>query len=383
MNNIFDLLKETEISEEQAGFNTEAKSYIEDVVYKRRGKVMEIIDSPSVTTFRVGFTGNEDKWPQIYASGKPASIAIGQLVTHFDIRDAQPIIKHSGNRLNIDIPKNTGCKTVFTAKEGFLGIEDKKKEMEFPFYAGRTNEGEHIYFDINNSETRALLISGQNGSGKTVFGRMLLLNSLMCYTTNEFQSIIFDYKGTEFSHFKNVPGVVEYYDEKSEYFNYVEKISAEINRRNSLLKESGVEKIDNYNKEVSDDNKIPHLLVFMDEYQSIIELPTIGKKINKELENIARTGRSVGVHLIVMTQRPTAATLGSILRGELNGRVCFKVDNSSAANMALGIHGSGAEYLLGNGDGMFKTSGDTAKRFQSPYIELNEVRNICNYLKNR
>jgi S-DNA-T family DNA segregation ATPase FtsK/SpoIIIE len=70
------------------------------------------------------------------------------------------------------------------------------------------------------------------------------------------------------------------------------------------------------------------------------------------LVRLAQKSRSAGIHLILATQRPDAATITGLLRSNIPGRVALKVQKGSESSIILDTRG--AEDLLGRGDMLVK-----------------------------
>ncbi len=67
--------------------------------------------------------------------------------------------------------------------------------------------------------------------------------------------------------------------------------------------------------------------------------------------DIAAVGREFGIHIMLVTQNPTAEMMGSTaIKRNMTTRLVGKVDSASAATVAAGIGGTGAELLTGPGD---------------------------------
>lgn len=101
-------------------------------------------------------------------------------------------------------------------------------------------------------------------------------------------------------------------------------------------------------------------VLIVDEVQAIE-----GRSVLKALNNILAMGRSSGMHCILATQHPSAAVLGNEMRVNCPTRLVFRVASQSDSRVALGD--SGAERLLGLGDGLLRYLGQVT-RIQVPSI---------------
>lgn len=80
--------------------------------------------------------------------------------------------------------------------------------------------------------------------------------------------------------------------------------------------------------------KLHPIFVFTDEIAEITDTTGMDKPHKEEaaaivgnLSTIARQGRALGIHLIVMTQRPDAVVVPGQIKNNLDGRICGKADN--------------------------------------------------------
>lgn len=96
------------------------------------------------------------------------------------------------------------------------------------------------------------------------------------------------------------------------------------------------------------------------------EVQMIASKGAKEMLNrVLAAGRSMGMNCILATQQPSAQVLGNEMRANCPTRLVFRVASQSDSRVALGD--SGAERLLGLGDGLLRYLGQVT-RIQVPSI---------------
>ena len=82
------------------------------------------------------------------------------------------------------------------------------------------------------------------------------------------------------------------------------------------------------------ESKLHPIFIFTDEIAEITDTTGMDKPHKEEaaaivgnLSTIARQGRALGIHLIVMTQRPDAVVVPGQIKNNLDGRICGKADN--------------------------------------------------------
>ena len=89
------------------------------------------------------------------------------------------------------------------------------------------------------------------------------------------------------------------------------------------------------------------------------------------LSQIARQGRSVGVHLIVATQRPDAKSLDPQVKANLTGVLCFQMLNDASSITVLGV-GRATELPAIPGRAIWKCGAEMVE-VQTPFLGTDEV----------
>ncbi len=141
------------------------------------------------------------------------------------------------------------------------------------------------------------LVAGMTGSGKSEFIVTFILSLALNYSPDEVAFILIDYKGGGL--------------DGAEVKRYLVSIQSELRRRQAIFNEarriSGEGTIDIYkyqkmyrSGQVSE--AVPHLFIISDEFA---ELKAQQPEFMEQLISAARIGRSLGVHLILATQKPS------------------------------------------------------------------------------
>ena len=174
---------------------------------------------------------------------------------------------------------------------------------------------EIIGFDLHESKQGPHgLIGGSTGSGKSELIVSLLLSLCIRYSPEYLNIVLIDYKGggiKESLSYNNVaiPHIVASISnlEDNALERFIIALANECKRRQNLFKElsktsnTSIMNIDDY----IDNNpliKMSHLVIVVDEFA---ELKKNNLEQIKELISISRIGRSLGIHLILATQKPT------------------------------------------------------------------------------
>ncbi|EFX56205.1 type VII secretion protein EssC [Streptococcus sp. C300] len=149
--------------------------------------------------------------------------------------------------------------------------------------------------------------------------------------------LLIDYKGGGMANlFKNLPhllGTITNLD-GAQSMRALASINAEIHRRERLFGEFEVNHINQYQKKFKNGEAtepLPHLFLISDEFA---ELKVNQPDFIKELVSIARVGRSLGVHLILATQKPSGVVDDQIWSNS-RFKIALKVADRSDSNEML------------------------------------------------
>lgn len=175
------------------------------------------------------------------------------------------------------------------------------------------------------------LVAGTTGSGKSEIIQSYILSLAVNFHPYEVGFLLIDYKGGGMAGlFKNLPhllGTITNLD-GSESMRAMASIKSELARRQRIFSENNVNHINSYNKlfklgEVSE--PIPHLFLISDEFA---ELKKEQPDFMKELVSAARIGRSLGIHLILATQKPSGVVDDQIWTNS-RFKLALKVQNEA------------------------------------------------------
>lgn len=203
------------------------------------------------------------------------------------------------------------------------------------------------------------LVAGTTGSGKSEVLQTYILSMSTLYHPYEVAFVIIDFKGGGMvNQFRNLPhllGAITNIDGK-EIDRSLKSIKAELQKRQRLFAEADVNHIDKYIKKYKAGEveiPLPHLILIVDEFA---ELKAEQPEFMKELISAARIGRSLGVHLILATQKPSGQVNEQIWSNS-RFKLCLKVQSKEDSNevlkspLAAEIKEPGRAYLqVGNNE---------------------------------
>ncbi len=225
---------------------------------------------------------------------------------------------------------------------------------------GRRSGNHTLYLDVHEKYHGPHgLIAGTTGSGKSEILQTYLLSLAIHFSPEDVAFFIIDYKGGGMGNlFGELPHTVGIVSNLSgnQIRRALISIKSENRKRQQQFLDYGMNHIDQYTVAYKN-NKLPtpmpHLFIIVDEFA---ELKREEPEFMKELVSVAQVGRSLGVHLILATQKP-AGVVDDNIRSNARFRLCLRVqDRQDSMDMlnkpdAAGLTGVGRCYLqVGNNE---------------------------------
>ncbi|QXG77123.1 FHA domain-containing protein [Modestobacter sp. L9-4] len=175
------------------------------------------------------------------------------------------------------------------------------------------------------------LVAGTTGSGKSELLQTLVASLALHHPPDRCSFLLVDYKGGaafgEAAALPHTVGVLTDLDPQSTA-RALRSLSAELTRRERLLAEHGARDLDQVPAEVP----AGRLVIVVDEFATLAEeLPGFVTG----LVGIAQRGRSLGVHLVLATQRP-AGVVSPEIRANCSLRICLRTTDEGDARDVLG-----------------------------------------------
>ena len=231
-----------------------------------------------------------------------------------------------------------------------------------PFVVDLCRDGPHV------------LIGGTTGAGKSEFLRTMVTSLAISVPPEELTFVLVDFKGgAAFAACAALPHVVGLVTDLDDHLvsRALASLRAELRRRERLLATVGAGDLEGYHRlRVDDSEPLPRLVVVVDELRALVEeLPDFVTG----LVRLAALGRSLGVHLVLATQRPSGALTAEV-QANVSLRIAFRVrdradsadvlDDGAAAAIAPSTPG---RALARGADGVLVT-------FQAATVEAPRVR---------
>lgn len=170
------------------------------------------------------------------------------------------------------------------------------------------------------------LVAGTSGSGKSELLQTLVASMAAVNTPDALTFVLVDYKGgsafAACAHLPHCVGLVTDLDGRL-VSRALDSLTAELRRRERLFADAAAKDIEDYWARTG--ARLPRLVIVVDEFASLVEeLPDFVTGV----VGIGMRGRSLGVHVVLATQRP-GGVVSADMRANLNLRVCLRVTAAS------------------------------------------------------
>lgn len=241
------------------------------------------------------------------------------------------------------------------------------QDLRVPLGIGRNRR--KLFLDLHEQKDGPhMLIAGMTGSGKSELIQTIILGLAVRYTPDTMSFIFIDYKGGGTSQFfASLPhcvGIMTNLDEGAVTRALV-MLQAEIRKRQKLLVKYQCQDFNQYEQRYGDTaayELMPSLLIVVDEFA---ELKEKQPQMLTELVSIARIGRSLGIHLLLATQKPSGVVSDQIWSNS-RCRIALKVESQYDSKEMIGHER--AAFCTNPGHAFMKVGNDEVQEeFQTAY----------------
>ncbi len=290
------------------------------------------------------------------------------------------------------------------------------------------NEHGPMYLDLyEKADGPHMLVAGTTGSGKSETIITYLIGLCMKFSPMDLNLMLVDMKGGGFSdRLGGLPHCVgavtdtagEDEGTSAAYMlkRFLQSLNAEIKRRKLLLSSLGVDNVDSYiralrviktiknitntpenqdkieklNKKLNDKQKealskdlkdlhpLSHLVLVVDEFTELKRFSSESSDVDfiAEITTIARVGRTLGFHIVLVSQNIEGAITDDI-RVNSKARICLKVATKQASKEMIDTPVAAAPTMPLNGRAyLLVGTGSRFEYFQSAYTGANKNLNI-------
>ncbi len=175
------------------------------------------------------------------------------------------------------------------------------------------------------------LVAGTTGSGKSELLQTIVASLAVVNRPDAMTFVLVDYKGgSAFKDCVHLPHTVGMVTDLDTHLveRALESLGAELHRREHILSAAGAKDIEDYTDLAAQRgglDPLPRLMIVIDEFASMVrDLPGFVTG----LVNIAQRGRSLGIHLVLATQRPSGVVSPEI-RANTNLRIALRVTDKA------------------------------------------------------
>ena len=279
---------------------------------------------------------------------------------------------------------------------------DITKSLSVPI--GKTDT-DIAYLDLHEKgDGPHMLVAGTTGSGKTETIITYLLELCVTFRPDELNLLLVDMKGGGFTkrigQLPHVVGAVTDVDGDengtgAEYMlhRFLDAMRSEIKRRKILYNQLHVDNIDDYIRacqnienfisdkkdltaediesirRTSQESPLSHIMLVVDEFTELKQFTRENDELDfmGEITKIARIGRSLGFHILLISQNIEGAITDDI-RVNSNARLCLKVATRQASREMIGTDVAFSPSMPGHGRAYLKVlTRENLSYFQSGY----------------
>lgn len=323
--------------------------------------------------------------------GKVASLSddIAMALAAPSVRVVAPI--PGKTTVGVEVPNIE--KDIVRLKKLFSSRELKSSDYEIPLLLGQDASGSPLVADLTTMPH--LLIAGATGSGKSVCINTIILSVVFLQHPEEVKLLLVDPKQVEFTAFKEIPHLITpLVTDMRKAAGVLEWAMNEMDKRYDFLATFGVRDIASFNRikpaerkrhlaqldeeeRVEIPDKLPYVIIIIDELADLMMMAR--NEVEGSIIRLAQKSRSVGLHIVLATQRPSADVITGLIKSNLPARICFKV--SSRVDSRIVLDANGGETLLGRGDMLFLRPG-TSKliRAQGTFVSDEEIGRVVSFI---
>jgi len=289
--------------------------------------------------------------------------------------------------VGIEIP-NRDRKTVYF-REIIESQEFPGKKSGLPMALGQNIYGRARVEDL--ARMPHLLVAGATGAGKSVCLNAIISSFLFHSSPEEMKLLLIDPKRIEMAAYAELPHLVHPVVTEMELAKTaLDWAVYEMDSRYEAMAAMGVRNIQSYNRKleelsakdpesVQNLKRLPYLVLIIDELADL--MLTAGKEVESSIVRLAQLARAAGIHLILATQRPSVDVVTGLIKANFPARIAFQVSSKHDSRTIL--DGVGAQYLLGQGDMLFKSSAGKLERIHGAFISDEEIASVIEFWKNK
>ena len=244
-------------------------------------------------------------------------------------------------------------------------------------WLGKDIAGKAIGTDL--AKQPHILIAGTTGSGKSGCVNAMLSSVLLRSSPNDVRMVLVDPKRVELNHYEGIPHLLTPVVTSPRLAaNVLGNLIKEMEERYGVMSRSKTRNLVELNRVRVREGEapLPYILCVIDELADLMMVAPAD--VEDSIIRLAQKSRAVGIHLVLATQRPSADVITGMIKANVPARIAFAVSSQTDSRVILDQNG--AESLLGQGDMLFRPSGESrSARIQGAFIAEEEIEKLTDH----
>jgi DNA segregation ATPase FtsK/SpoIIIE, S-DNA-T family len=244
-------------------------------------------------------------------------------------------------------------------------------------WLGKDIAGKAIGTDL--AKQPHILIAGTTGSGKSGCVNAMLSSVLLRSSPNEVRMVLVDPKRVELNHYEGIPHLLTPVVTSPRLAaNVLGNLIKEMEERYGVMSRVKTRNLVELNRVrvKQGEAPLPYILCVIDELADLMMVAPAD--VEDSIIRLAQKSRAVGIHLVLATQRPSADVITGMIKANVPARIAFAVSSQTDSRVILDQNG--AESLLGQGDMLFRPSGESrSARIQGAFIAEEEIEKLTEH----
>ena len=244
-------------------------------------------------------------------------------------------------------------------------------------WLGKDIAGKAIGTDL--AKQPHILIAGTTGSGKSGCVNAMLSSVLLRSSPNEVRMVLVDPKRVELNHYEGIPHLLTPVVTSPRLAaNVLGNLIKEMEERYGVMSRAKTRSLVELNRVrvKQGEAPLPYILCVIDELADLMMVAPAD--VEDSIIRLAQKSRAVGIHLVLATQRPSADVITGMIKANVPARIAFAVSSQTDSRVILDQNG--AESLLGQGDMLFRPSGESrSARIQGAFIAEEEIEKLTEH----
>lgn len=255
----------------------------------------------------------------------------------------------------LDVPRNPDTWSSIAGQRLVSWANNYEGDALLPIWPGVDVLGEPLVIDLASAPH--LLVAGTTGSGKSVCLNALIISLMLGPSRNRIQFCLIDPKRVEFEPYGRMRGLFggSVITDAQQAGAALDELVVEMEARTQLLAQAGARDL----AEAHRNGRLEDAGFIVVVVEELADLLMQAPDLQEPLIRLAQKARATGIHLVLATQRPDAATLPGLLRSNVPCRIGLTVQKSSESKIILDE--VGAEKLTGHGDMLVRTNQGTTR----------------------